>query len=216
LGEESDADPDGLVLDVNVIADFFRRHNESDVVIYGFTYAVHLHLGGGLAASRAALAGLRMKRRREHTPQTHVLHSGGWKKLEEISVDKSVFNSDLGETLGVSTSSVIDYYGMVEQLGVVYPDCSEGNKHAPRFAEVIVRNPVDWSPCTEGQTGLIQVLSALSPCFPGQALLTEDMGVVIHEDGCRCGRRGIAFRFAGRVPKAEVRGCSDVQRKGIA
>ena len=214
-GEESRSDPDGLMLDVDRIADFCRRHGESDVVVYGFTYVVHLHLGGGLAASRVALTELLQKSGRALLPHSFLLHSGGWKKLQEISVDKPTFNSNLSNALGINASSVIDYYGMVEQLGVVYPDCSEGNKHAPRFAEVIVRDPVTWSPCTKGQTGLIQVLSALSPCFPGQSLLTEDMGVVIHEDGCPCGRRGIAFRFAGRVPKAEVRGCSDVQHRRL-
>ncbi|HNQ56243.1 MAG: acyl-protein synthetase [Zoogloeaceae bacterium] len=215
-GEESRADPDGLVLDVDVIAEFCRRHGASNVVAYGFTYVVYLHLGGGLVASSAALAGLRQKLGGALLPRSYLLHSGGWKKLQQISVDKATFNANVSAALGADARSVIDYYGMVEQLGVVYPDCSEGNKHAPRFAEVILRNPLDWSPCVIGQHGLIQVLSALSPSFPGQALLTEDMGVVVHEDRCPCGRRGMAFRFAGRVPKAEVRGCSDVQRRRAA
>jgi hypothetical protein len=30
-------------------------------------------------------------------------------------------------------------------------------------------------------------------------------------DGCACGRRGIAFRFVKRVPKAEVRGCGNLE-----
>jgi hypothetical protein len=214
--EKSRADPDGLMLDVDAIAAFCQRHGESSVVAYGFTYVVYLHLGGGLAASRAALAELRHVFGQALLPHSHVLHSGGWKKLRQISVDKLTFNASVSEALGTSVNSVIDYYGMVEQLGVVYPDCSEGNKHAPRFAEVILRNPVDWSPCTAGQVGLIQVLSALSPSFPGQSLLTEDMGVVVYDDGCSCGRRGVAFRFVGRVPKAEVRGCSDVQRRRTA
>lgn len=215
-GEESRADPDGLVLDTEAIAEFCARHGASNVVAYGFTYVVYLHLGGGLTASSAALSELQQGLGRPLLPLSHLLHSGGWKKLQQISVDKATFNAKVSATLGISLSSVIDYYGMVEQLGVVYPDCSEGNKHAPRFAEVILRNPVDWSPCTTGQTGLIQVLSALSSSFPGQALLTEDIGVVVHEDGCSCGRRGVAFRFAGRVPKAEIRGCSDVQHRRAA
>ncbi len=211
--EESSADPDGLVLSVDGIEEFCRKHRNSDVVVYGFTYVVYLHLGGGLAASDAALAGLRRKLGGALLPRNHLLHSGGWKRLQQSSVDKITFNAKVSATIGSDERSIIDYYGMVEQLGVVYPDCSEGNKHAPGFAEVILRNPLDWSPCKTNQHGLIQVLSALSPSFPGQALLTEDMGVVVHEDGCPCGRRGVAFRFVGRVPKAEVRGCSDVQRR---
>lgn len=215
-GEEAQADPDGLVLDLDSIAEFCRKHRASDVVAYGFTYVVYLHLGSGLASSRDGLEKLKQWLGEPLLPHCHLLHSGGWKKLQQISVDKTTFNCGVSSALGTDVRSVIDYYGMVEQLGVVYPDCREGNKHAPRFAEVILRNPLDWAPCKKGETGLIQVLSALSPSFPGQSLLTEDMGTVVHEDGCPCGRRGIAFRFAGRVPKAEIRGCSDVQRRRVA
>jgi hypothetical protein len=41
-------------------------------------------------------------------------------------------------------------------------------------------------------------------------VLTEDMGEIVVTDGCACGRRGKAFVFRGRAPRAEVRGCSDV------
>lgn len=211
--EQSSADPDGLVFDLEVVEEFCRRHAGSDIVAYGFTYVVYLHLGGGLPASAEMLATLRQRLAKDPLPRCHLLHSGGWKKLQRLSVDKETFNRCVSSALGCDPRAVIDYYGMVEQLGVMYPDCSEGNKHAPRFAEVILRNPLDWSACTAGESGLIQVLSALSPSFPGQSLLTEDLGIVVYEDGCPCGRRGIAFRFAGRVPKAELRGCSDVQRR---
>jgi hypothetical protein len=214
-GEESLADPDGLVLDTVAIADFCNRFGTSDVVVYGFTYVVYLHLGGGLTASNAALSELRQELGRPLLPHCNLLHSGGWKRLQQISVVKNTYNTNVSSNLGIGLSSVIDYYGMVEQLGVIYPDCIEGNKHAPRFAEVLLRNPYDWSLCKVGQTGLIQVLSALSGSFPGQSLLTEDLGMLIYEDGCSCGRRGVAFRFAGRVPKAEVRGCSDVQGRRV-
>jgi len=35
-------------------------------------------------------------------------------------------------------------------------------------------------------------------------------------DGCACARRGISFRFAGRVPKAELRGCGNLDIKRSA
>jgi hypothetical protein len=34
---------------------------------------------------------------------------------------------------------------------------------------------------------------------------------VIRYDGCACGRRGICFRFVKRVPKAELRGCGNIE-----
>jgi len=100
---------------------------------------------------------------------------------------------------------------MVESVGVVYPDCSEGNKHAPGFGDVIVRNPLTLEPVAAGETGIVQVCSVLPTSFPGNLLLTEDVAKVIAYDGCPCGRRGISFRFAGRIPKSELRGCGNLQ-----
>lgn len=53
------------------------------------------------------------------------------------------------------------------------------------------------------------MLSLLPRSYPGHSLLTEDMGVLLGEDDCPCGRLGKYVRVTGRVPKAEVRGCSD-------
>jgi hypothetical protein len=59
----------------------------------------------------------------------------------------------------------------------------------------------------------VQVCSVLPTSFPGNLLLTEDMAQVIAYDGCACGRRGISFRFAGRIPKSELRGCGNLEIK---
>ena len=104
---------------------------------------------------------------------------------------------------------------MVENVGVVYPDCEQGNKHVPAFADVIIRNELTLEPVAVGQRGLVQVCSVLPTSFPGFLLLTEDIAELIHQDGCPCGRQGTAFRFVGRAPKAEVRGCGNVEpRRG--
>jgi hypothetical protein len=128
-------------------------------------------------------------------------------------VEKSVFNEGLAKVFGCSPNRVVDFYGMVESVGVIFPDCAEGNKHAPAFGEVIVRNLLTLDPVAPGEQGVVQVCSVLPTSFPGHLLLTEDLARVIAYDGCACGRRGISFRFAGRVPKAEVRGCGNLQSK---
>jgi hypothetical protein len=60
-----------------------------------------------------------------------------------------------------------------------------------------------------GGEGLIEVMSALPTSYPGQAVLTEDVGVFLGVDDCPCGRLGKYFRFKSRVEKAEIRGCGD-------
>src|SRR5208283_1723087 len=79
----------------------------------------------------------------------------------------------------------------------------------PNFAEVAIRDFMTLQQVQPGQQGLIQVLSVLPTSYPGQALLTEDVGVLLGYDNCPCGRPGLCFRFLGRVAHAEVRGCGD-------
>jgi phenylacetate-coenzyme A ligase PaaK-like adenylate-forming protein len=127
-------------------------------------------------------------------------------------VDKKTFNEELAHVFGCSAERVIDFYGMVENVGVIYPDCAEGNKHVPVFGDFIVRDPLTLRPVPEGEQGIVQVCSALPTSFPGHLLLTEDLAEIVTYDGCRCGRRGTCFRFMGRVAKAEVRGCGNIDR----
>ena len=66
-------------------------------------------------------------------------------------------------------------------------------------------------PVKAGERGLIQICSVLPTSFPGFLLLTEDLAEVIDYANCPCGRKGISFRFAGRAPKTEVRGCGNLE-----
>ncbi len=111
--------------------------------------------------------------------------------------------------LGADPRQVLDFYGMVEQVGTVLVDCPAGHKHAPAFADVLIRRPYTLAPAGLGEPGIIEVLSALPASYPGQALLTEDQGVMLGVDDCPCGRKGSYFRFVRRIEEAEVRGCGD-------
>jgi phenylacetate-coenzyme A ligase PaaK-like adenylate-forming protein len=177
------------------------KWKDSEVLVYGFTYVIWTNLVQPLQRQGITL----------DVPNVRVLHSGGWKRLHEQAVTRDVFASGVASIFGCSPDRVIDYYGMVENVGVIYPDCDQGNKHVPAFADVIVRDPLTLAPVKAGQRGLIQVCSVLPTSFPGFLLLTEDMAEVIDYDRCPCGRRGISFRFAGRAPKAEARGCGNLE-----
>ena len=115
----------------------------------------------------------------------------------------------VSEVVGCPPQHVIDFYGLVENIGVVYPDCAAGNKHVPRFADVTVRDPLRLAPVDEGETGIVQVGSLLPTSFPGHMLLTDDLARVVSYDGCACGRRGVAFQLAGRVAASDIRGCGN-------
>jgi len=188
-----------MSLDIEALERFCARHAGGPVLVFGFTFMVWKHFVQALQASG----------RRLSLPQGILLHSGGWKKLQDEAVDNDTFKAAVRETVGVAR--VHNFYGMAEQVGSIFVECEHGVLHAPAFADVIVRRPLDWSPAAVGEQGLIQVLSVLPRSYPGHSLLTEDLGAVLRTDGCPCGRRGTTFRVDGRIKSAEVRGCSDTQ-----
>jgi hypothetical protein len=137
-----------------------------------------------------------------------LIHSGGWKKMVEQSVDNTVFRQSLRQAFGLTR--VHNFYGMVEQIGSIFLEGSDGLLYPPNFADVIIRDPETWLPCDEGRPGVIQVLSLLPHSYPGHSLLTEDVGVLHAVDNGRDGWMGKGIEVLGRVPRAELRGCSDV------
>jgi hypothetical protein len=195
-----------LALDLEKLTKFANRNRDAEILVYGFTYILWNHLVKPLRAENACL----------DLKNVRVLHSGGWKRLQDQAVEKQLFNEQLARVVGCDSSCIVDFYGMVESVGVIFPDCQHGNKHAPAFGHVIVRDPLTLEPVAEGDHGIVQVCSVLPTSFPGNLLLTEDIAQVIAYDGCACGRRGVSFRFAGRVPKAEVRGCGNIEIKRSA
>jgi hypothetical protein len=201
LNEQGD-----LTLDQQKLREFAENHRDDEVLVYGFTFILWNHLVKPLLTAGIFL----------DLPNVRILHSGGWKRLQDQAVEKNVFNEQLALVFGCSPHCIIDFYGMVESVGVIFPDCTEGNKHGPAFGDVIVRNPLTLEPVAPGEYGIVQVCSVLPTSFPGNLLLTEDLAQVIAYDGCPCGRRGISFRFAGRIPRSELRGCGNLETKRSA
>jgi hypothetical protein len=188
-----------LAPDWNRIADFFAKHSGRPVLLFGFTYIVWTQFL--LEAERLGMT--------FSAPQAILLHSGGWKKLLAQAVSKEEFTRRVAAALGADPQNILDFYGMVEQVGTVFVDCPAGNKHAPAFADVILRRPLSLQPADVGETGIIEVLSILPSSYPGHALITEDQGILLGVDDCPCGRKGKYFRFTSRIERAEIRGCGD-------
>lgn len=176
---------------------FLAAHRGKPILVFGFTYMVWKHLCRPLEemGERLDLSG------------GLLIHGGGWKKLQNEAVSPQAFKSRLRAITGLET--VRDYYGMAEQTGGIFMECPQGHLHASVWSDVIVRRARDYAPCGVGQPGVLQLLSLLPRSYPGHSILTEDMGILLGEDDCPCGQLGKYFSVLGRVPKAEVRGCSD-------
>jgi hypothetical protein len=178
------------------LKNFLHRFGGGPFLIFGFTFLVWSRLYQSLVD-----AGLDLS-------NGILIHSGGWKKLEEQAVSAGDFRAALYKATGLKR--VYNFYGMVEQVGSVFLEGDDGYLYPPNFADVIVRDPYTFGEVPNGQTGVLEVISALPRSYPGHCLLTEDLGVVHAVDSPTCGRLGKAFSVLGRIPQAELRGCSDV------
>ena len=175
------------------------KDNEA-AVIFGFTYILYSHVIRPLYESGQTY----------HLPAgSKMLHIGGWKKLEDEKIGRDEFNYKAAKVFGLAPDDVIDVYGFTEQMGLNYPDCPCGCKHAPLYSQVIVRDIVTKGVCPPGTEGLLEFLSPIPHSYPGNAVLTDDIGV-IEKGPCPYGRSGIRFRVLGRLKKAEIRGCGDI------
>jgi hypothetical protein len=172
------------------LAAWLDKHAGEPVLVFGFTFMVWQHLPEGVDLSGGVL-----------------IHSGGWKRLIEQAVSPAEFKRVMTQRTGIER--IHNFYGMAEQTGTVYVECEEGVLHAPDSGDVVIRDPRTWAPLPRGEQGVIEVVSTLPESYPGHALLTEDLGRVLHVDDCPCGRLGQTLAIDGRVPKAELRGCSD-------
>lgn len=186
-----------LELDVDIVQDFLAKHAGQDFMIFGFTHLIYSQLVTGLRNLGSVV----------DLSNGILVHGGGWKKLEALRISEADFKAELRKLTGLRR--VHNYYGMVEQTGSIFVECEHGNMHASDYSEVIVRDPVTFSVLPKNEAGVLQLMSTLPLSYPGHSLLTEDVGEVISDDVCLCGRNGKSIKIHGRLERAEVRGCSD-------
>lgn len=188
---------DDMNLDIEGVRAFLQEHEGETVFMFGFTFMIWQYFYQSLKKSGEKLP----------LENAILIHGGGWKKLVSEAVSKEKFKECLQDVCGIT--QVHDYYGMVEQTGCIYMECECGHLHASTYSDIITRRMNDFSVCDRGEEGVIQVLSTIPESYPGHSILTEDVGVILGEDDCPCGRKGKYFEVHGRMKNAEVRGCSD-------
>jgi phenylacetate-coenzyme A ligase PaaK-like adenylate-forming protein len=186
-----------MELNIKELKEFLEIHKGEKIFIFGFTFMVYKHFYKELEKLNIEL----------DLSNALLIHGGGWKKLINEALTPEFFKEKLNKVCKLN--QIYDYYGMVEQTGGIFMECEKGYLHAPVFSDIIIRRATDFSIADIGEKGIIQVVSILPRSYPGQSLLTEDEGMLIGEDTCKCGRLGKYFKIIGRLKMAEVRGCSD-------
>lgn len=192
---------ENMNINFDELSAFLDKHKGEEILLFGFTFMIWQHFYKELK---------KLPKKLDLSKGT-LIHGGGWKKLINESVDNDRFKKELKDVCNIQ--NVYSYYGMVEQTGSIYMECECGHLHSSIFSDIIIRNHINFSKAKIGEEGIIEVVSLLPKSYPGHALLTEDLGVLIGEDDCPCGRLGKYFKVNGRIKNAEIRGCSDTYAK---
>jgi hypothetical protein len=193
-----------MSLDLEGLQTYLEKTRDQSPVLFGFTYMVWQYF----------IQALEQLDRRLFLPDAVLLHSGGWKKLEAQKVSQAEFRRRLSAVTGIGR--VINFYGMVEQVGSVYFENALHFLQASVYSDVIIRDTNTLEPLPPGRAGLIQVVSALPESYPGHSLLTEDLGIVEGCDDPATGMNGQYFQILGRLAQADLRGCSDTFQKPLS
>lgn len=202
------ADKNRLRLDDDRLSRFLASAGDGQgSMLFGFTFILYIYVVKPLldAGRRYKLPGLK------------ILHAGGWKKLESLSVSRETLVADCAACFGMDPANVVDIYGFTEQGGLLYPTCENGVRHTPAWSEVICRDTVTLEPQPFGRDGLMQFVTPIQTSYPGHSIITEDVGRVLGRDNCPCGRNGTVFEVVGRSQVAtEERGCGDIMAEMFA
>lgn len=180
------------------IEKFCLDNSQNIVLVFGFTFVIWNYLVKKLIELNRTL----------ELNDGVLIHGGGWKKALEQAVNHEKFKKHTKEYFGLDR--VHNYYGLVEQTGSVFFECEYGYFHCSILSDVAVLDE-DFHECEFMQEGILKLTSLLPTSYPGNIVITEDLGRVVGEDSCSCGRLGKYFQVHGRVPGAETRGCSDTR-----
>ena len=186
-------------IDYKKLNEFLNKYSHDNFFIFGFTSLVFENLIQKLSTKLIC----------SNFQNGILLHGGGWKKLEKLKINNDSFRKKLFSK--IELKKINNYYGLVEQTGSIF---IESNKceyfHTSVYSDVLIRNN-NFEIAQKGKKGLIQLFSLLPTSYPGHNILTEDIGEIVGEDNCMCGKQGKYFRIHGRAKEAEIRGCSDVR-----
>lgn len=138
-----------------------------------------------------------------------LLHGGGWKKLESKSIDSKIFKTTLKKNYYFE--KIVNYYGLIEQTGSIFVECDKCDAFkCSIYSDVFIRNKNFDIENKENKIGLLQLMSLLPSSYPGNNIITEDLGMICSNKICRCSFKGKLFRVLGRSKNSEVRGCANI------
>jgi len=176
-----------------VLNQFLEKFGKNKFLIFGFTGDVYSAFFDNLDSKKKI-----------DLRNGILIHGGGWKKLEDKKISNLLFKKKFLKKYNLK--KIINYYGLVEQVGSIFFECPKCNVFmCSNFSDIIIRDK-NFKQLKNGE-GIVQLISLLPKSYPGHNILTEDLGEITK---CKCGFKGKCFTIKGRIKNSEVRGCSNV------
>ncbi|AOT69649.1 hypothetical protein [Geosporobacter ferrireducens] len=136
-----------------------------------------------------------------------VLTGGGWKKFDDMMIDKKALYQMVEEFLGIPSKNCRDFYSAVEH-SVAYPECENHHMHVPIWSRVIIRDVKTLQPLGFDRPGFLSFVSPLVSSMPISSVIMGDMAVLRDGKGCGCGITTPYFEILGRAGTAKARSCA--------
>jgi phenylacetate-coenzyme A ligase PaaK-like adenylate-forming protein len=136
-----------------------------------------------------------------------VLTGGGWKKFDDMAIDKQELYDMVEQFLGIPSKNCRDFYSAVEH-SVAYPECENHHMHVPIWSRVIIRDVKTLEPLGFNQPGFLSFISPLVSSVPISSIIMGDMAVLRDGKNCGCGITTPYFEILGRAGTAKTRSCA--------
>ena len=185
-------------VDEKKFKEFLSLHSNEKFFIFGFTNLIYEYL---IKSKKINLTG--------DLKNAILLHGGGWKKLTDILISNEKFKKILLQKYNLK--NIYNYYGLIEQTGSIFIECNKCSLlKCSLYSDVFLRDE-NLNLITKNKTkGLLQLMSLLPSSYPGNNILTEDIGEIVDVKKCDCGFKGKRFNVHGRTKNSEIRGCANI------
>lgn len=143
-----------------------------------------------------------------HLPKgSKVLFGGGWKQFAGEEVDKETLYQLVWEVLGIGPENIHEFYSAVEHP-ILYCACKNHHFHVPVYGKVLIRDVLTLEPVSNGQSGLVNLLTPMEASIPLASVMTDDLGILHDGKQCGCGIETDYLEILGRVGVNDIKTCS--------
>lgn len=178
---------------------FLKKYSKEKFFIFGFTNYIYENLIQKKLGSK----------KQPSLKNAILIHGGGWKKLEEKSIDNKIFKKKIRSIYNIE--KIYNYYGLIEQTGSIFIECPKCSCFkCSIYSDVIIRDKNLNIITKDGKKGFLQVMSLLPTSYPGNSLLTEDIAELKNDIKCVCDNGSKKFVIHGRSKNSELRGCANI------